>query len=102
MCGRVWHMHRRRPVLALATLALSLLMAAPVAGAATPNYPDPDSLLVNGTFNATPTATDPIPGWSTTGTIRVERFGTRSFPYPAYGRKYRGGARYLSCWGGSG
>ena len=94
-------MDRRRPAIALATLILSLLMAAP-AGAAEPNYPDPDSLLVNGTFNSTPTATVPIKGWTPRGTIRTERFGTRSFPSVAYGRKYRGGARYLSCWGGSG
>jgi uncharacterized protein (DUF1684 family) len=90
-------MDRRRPAIALTTLILSLLMAAP-AGAAEPNYPDPDSLLVNGTFNS---ATQ-LRGWTSTGTIRTERFGTRSFPSVAYGRKYRGGARYLSCWGGSG
>ena len=93
-------MDRRRPAIALATLVLALLVAAP-AGAAD-NYPMPDSLLVNGTFNATPTQAAPIRGWTTKGTIAVERFGTRSFPSPAYGRKYRGGARYLSCWGGSG
>jgi hypothetical protein len=90
-------MNRRRPALVLAALALSLLVAVP-ASAAEPNYPDPDSLLVNGTFNST----IQIRGWTRSGTIRTETFGTRSFPYPAYGRKYRGGARYLSCWGGSG
>lgn len=89
-------MDRRRPAIALATFALSLLLAAP-AGAQN-NYPDPDSLLVNGTFNST----IQIRGWTTAGAIRTETFGTRSFPSAAYGRKYRGGARYLSCWGGSG
>lgn len=93
-------MDRRRPAFALASLALAVLVGAPAAAA--DNYPDPDSLLVNGTFNATPTQNAPIRGWSTKGTIAVERFGTRSFPSKAYGRKYRGGARYLSCWGGSG
>lgn len=93
-------MDRRRPALALVTLALSLLLAAP-AGAEN-NYPDPDSLLVNGTFNSTPTQNAPIRGWAPSGTIRTETFGTRSFPNKAYGRKYRGGARYLSCHGGSG
>jgi hypothetical protein len=73
-----------------------------VPASAADNYPDPDSLLVNGTFNSTPTDAAPIRGWTTSGTIKVERFGTRPFPSPAYGRKYRGGARYLSCWGGSG
>lgn len=93
-------MHRRRPALALAALALSLLVAAPAS--AENNYPDRASLLVNGTFNAAPTDATPIRGWAAKGTIKVEPFGTRSFPNPAYGRKYRGGARYLSCWGGSG
>jgi hypothetical protein len=89
-------MDRRRPTLALAALALSLLVAAPASAAN--NYPDPDSLLVNGTFNSA----IQIRGWTTSGTVRTETFGTRSFPSVAYGRKYRGGARYLSCWGGSG
>jgi hypothetical protein len=93
-------MTRRRPALALVALALAMLVGAPVA--AQDNYPDPDSLLLNGTFNATPTQSAPIRYWTTKGTIAVERFGTRSFPSKAYGRKYRGGARYLSCWGGSG
>jgi hypothetical protein len=37
-----------------------------------------------------------------TGDVHTETFGTRAFPYPAYGRKYHGGARYLSCYGGRG
>jgi hypothetical protein len=94
-------MDRRRPALSIASIALAVIVAAPAAAAN--NYPDPDSLLVNGTFNATPTQEVPIRGWKlTSGKLRVERFGTRSFPNVAYGRKYRGGARYLSCWGGSG
>jgi hypothetical protein len=93
-------MDRRRPALAAATFALSLFVAVPTAAA--DNYPNPDSLLVTGTFNSTPTAAAPVRGWTTSGTIRVETFGTRSFPNQAYSRKYRGGARYLSCWGGSG
>jgi hypothetical protein len=92
-------MHRPRSALTLATIALSWLMAAPAA--AENNYPDPDSLLVNGSFNSTPTGANPIKGWTTKGTIRTERFGTRSFPNVAYSRKYQGGARYLSCHGGS-
>lgn len=93
-------MGRRRTAIALASVALSMVVAAP-AGAAN-NYPDPQSLLVNGTFNSTPTDEVPIRGWTTKGTIAAEGFGTRSFPNRAYSRKYRGGARYLSCWGGSG
>lgn len=93
-------MDRRRTALALVTLGLSLIVAAP-AGAAN-NYPDPDSLLGNGTFNSRPTDEVPIRAWTAKGTIAAETFGTRSFPNKAYGRKYRGGARYLSCWGGSG
>lgn len=93
-------MDRRRTALAFAAFALSLIVAAP-AGAAN-NYPDPESLLVNGTFNSRPTEEVPLRAWTATGTIAAETFGTRSFPSKAYGRKYRGGARYLSCWGGSG
>lgn len=94
-------MDRRRPALGLASLALAVIVAAPAA--AENNYPDPDSLLVNGTFNLAPTKGDPIKGWRlTSGKLRVERFGTRSFPNKAYGKKYQGGERYLSCWGGSG
>ena len=90
-------MDRRRPALSIVSLALAVIVAAP-AGAAN-NYPDPDSLLVNGTFNSA----TPLRGWIlTSGKLRTERFGTRSFPSVAYGKKYRGGTRYLSCWGGSG
>jgi hypothetical protein len=94
-------MDRRRPALSIASMALAVIVAAPVAAAN--NYPDPDSLLENGTFNTAPAKGDPVPHWKlTSGKLRVERFGTRSFPNVAYGKKYRGGARYLSCWGGSG
>jgi hypothetical protein len=93
-------MHRRRPALAFVALALSTLVAAPAA--AENNYPDKNSILVNGWFNAAPTSIASIKGWTTKGTIRTERFGTRSFPSRAYGNKYRGGDRYLSCFGGAG
>jgi hypothetical protein len=60
------------------------------------------NLLVNHGFNASPRAGDPIPGWTAKDDVHTETFGTRSFPYKAYGAKYHGGARYLSCYGGRG
>ena len=86
-------------------LVLSLLVGAVPAVAAdgtAATVPLNRNLLVNGTYNRTPQGGDPIPGWHETGDVHTERFGSRAFPYPAYGRKYNGGARYLSCYGGRG
>lgn len=88
-----------------ACVAFSLLVGAvPVANAedVSATVPLNRNLLSNGTYNRTPRAGDPIPGWHVAGEVHTERFGTRAFPYPAYGRKYKGGARYLSCYGGRG
>lgn len=60
------------------------------------------NLLRDAGFNAAPRSGSPVPGWRVTGDVHTETFGTRSFPYPAYGRKYKGGKRYLSCYGGRG
>jgi hypothetical protein len=59
------------------------------------------NLLQNPGFDAVPTAGS-VPGWEAEGGVRVERFGTRPWPYPAYGRKYGGGSRYLGCAGSPG
>jgi hypothetical protein len=93
--------HRSRRATAL-LLAAVVAAAAPAAATAAARPPLDTNLLKNAGFNATPTSTSSIPGWTVSGTVRTETFGTRSFPYPAYGRKYHGGARYLSCYGGRG
>ena len=94
--------HRRLGTAALLTLTL-LAGAVPVAADGTAaTVPLNQNLVVNGTYDRTPRSGDPIPGWHVTGDVHTERFGTRAFPYPAYGRKYGGGARYLSCFGGRG
>lgn len=38
-----------------------------------------------------------IPGWTPTGAVHVETFGTRTWPSKAYAKKYNGGKRYLAC-----
>ena len=81
-------------------LVLSLLVSAVPAVAAdgtAATVPLNRNLLMNGTYNRTPQGGDPIPGWHETGDVHTERFGSRAFPYPAYGRKYNGGARRLTC-----
>jgi hypothetical protein len=72
--------------------------AAGVSPAATPlNH----NLLVNGDFEI-PMVNDQIPGWTKSGKIRTETFGTRSWPDQAYGTKWGGGLRYLACRADSG
>lgn len=102
--------HRPRAAAAL-LVALLLSTAAPAAiGATDAAQPDVSiaaatplnrNILRNGGFEAT--ATDgSIPGWTVEGDVRVERFGARDWPYPAYGHKYDGGDRYLGCSRSSG
>lgn len=97
-------MIRHRGLVAL--LATTVLAVAPATGAAaesvTAQAPLDKNLLVNAGFNSAPKPGDPVPGWKVTGDVHLETFGTRPFPYPAYGRKYKGGKRYLSCYGGKG
>lgn len=97
-------LHRHRGLTALlATIALAVT---PVTGAQAADgvaeAPLDTNLLANAGFNAKPTEASPVPGWTKTGSLQVETFGTRAFPYPAYSRKYNGGKRYLSCFGGRG
>ncbi|MBX3029188.1 MAG: hypothetical protein KF809_03435 [Chloroflexi bacterium] len=96
--------HRSR---GFSVLAASLLLVAtlPATGSAQP----PDTalnvnLLKNGTFNTKPTdETGPVPRWTNlAGNPTIEKFGTRSWPTKAYGKKYNGGARYITCYGGKG
>lgn len=97
-------MTRHRGLAAL--LATAVLAVAPATGAATvgatAEAPLDTNLLANSGFDSAPKPGSPVPGWGVTGDVHTETFGTRSFPYPAYGRKYKGGKRYLSCYGGRG
>lgn len=97
--------HRSRSI--SACLA-GLLLVASIPGVASAGEPSATpldvNLLKNGTFNAKPTEeTGPVPRWTlTSGALTVEKFGTRPWPYKAYGKKYNGGARYLTCYDGKG
>ena len=101
----------RRPRAALALVVVLVLTAATPAAIHAADAPSDVSiagatpldqnLLRNGGFEAT-SADGSIPDWTVEGGVRVERFGTRPWPYPAYGRKYAGGDRYLGCSGSSG
>ena len=97
-------MIRHRGLAAL--LATAIVAVAPATGAAadgvTAEAPMNTNLLANSGFNSAPKPGSPVPGWTVTGDVHTETFGTRAFPYPAYGRKYNGGKRYLSCYGGRG
>jgi len=91
-------------LLAAAAPAVAIAPATATASATTAAGVTPldTNLLWNASFNRTPTTGQPVPGWTVEGDMHVETFGTRSWPYPAYGRKYNGGARYLACGKGSG
>lgn len=87
-----------RPKAAATLLVALMLSAATPAAAIQAADPTPldTNLLRNSGFETT--ATDgSIPGWTVDGDVHVERFGTRSWPYPAYGKKWKGGKRYLAC-----
>jgi hypothetical protein len=69
---------------------------------ATPsNTPLGRNLLRNASFEAL-TGDTPIPSWSVSGAMHLERFGTRTWPDPAYSKKYNGGNDYLACSRGEG
>jgi hypothetical protein len=90
-------LHRPR---ATATLLVALLLAAAMpaaAGQAADATPLDKNLLRNAGFETVPTDSSPVPRWTVEGDVRVERFGDRSWPYPAYGKKWGGGKRYLAC-----
>ena len=97
-------LHRQKGLIAL--LATLALVIAPATNAQVPegtaDAPLDTNLLTNAGFNARPTEGSPVPGWTKAGSLQVETFGTRAFPYPAYSRKYAGGKRYLACYGGRG
>jgi hypothetical protein len=98
-------LHRHRGLVALlATVVLAVAPAtsAQAADAAAAEAPLDTNLLTNAGFNSAPREGSPVPGWTTTGDVHLETFGTRAFPYKAYGKKYNGGKRYLSCYGGRG
>lgn len=103
-------MRHRPTAIAALLVALSLATALPVAATPTAvgdaivaaTTPLDTNLLQNRGFNMTPTTTSPVPRWTVVGRVHTETFGTRSWPYPAYGAKYHGGARYLACYGGTG
>jgi len=102
--------HRPRATAAL-FVAMLLAAAAPAAGRAadaTPpgttvagSTPLDTNLLRNGGFETVPTDAS-IPGWTVIGDVHVEKFGTRPWPSPAYGKKWDGGKRYLACGSTSG
>ena len=85
--------------LTLAAAAPAAIQAAEVAAPGTTPaaaLPIDTNLLVNGGFEQVATDAS-IPGWTVDGDVHVETFGTRPWPYPAYGKKYNGGKRYLIC-----
>lgn len=103
--------HRPR---ATATLLVALLLSAAAPAAAidasdgttsaatvAATTPLDTNLLRNSGFETVSVGV-PIPGWTVEGDVHVETFGTRAWPYPAYGTKYHGGKRYLACGKDSG
>ncbi len=101
--------HRPRP---LATLLVALLLsvAAPAAAIqaadiqttdATPLTPLNTNLVHNAGFESIRTDGS-LKSWTVEGDVHTETFGTKAWPYPAYGAKYHGGRRYLTCGKGSG
>jgi hypothetical protein len=100
----VTHRHRGLSALVAAALLIATIPTAAVEAAdgVTADAPLDTNLLTNRGFDSAPRSGDPVPGWRVTGDVHTETFGTRAFPYPAYGRKYHGGKRYLSCYGGRG
>ncbi len=96
------HQRGRLTALFAAVVLAASLPPAGVGAVAAPEAPLDTNLLWNAGFNSAPKESSPVPGWAVTGDVHTETFGTRSFPYPAYGRKYHGGSRYLSCYGGRG
>ena len=98
--------HRPR---ATATLLLALLLSAAMPAAAihaadvtqagttaVATTPLDTNLLRNGRFGSVSDG-EPVPWWKVEGDVHVETFGTRAWPYPAYGKKWGGGSRYLTC-----
>jgi hypothetical protein len=99
----VFHLPRASAALLVAML---LTAAAPAAiSAAHATRPDTNpagqtaldtNLLHNGGFETVPTDAT-IPGWTASGDVQVEKFGTRPWPDQAYGTTWGGGKRYLTC-----
>lgn len=98
------HRHKGRAGLLAALLLTAALPAAAMeaAGSASPaavaDTPLGVNLLKNGGFDKGPAGrTADIPGWTRQDDVYLEKFGTRAFPSVAYGKKYKGGANYLTC-----
>ncbi len=102
-------MHRPKAVAALLAAMLLTTAAPAVSLAAGPTGADTvaaatlldTNLLRNRSFETVRTDGS-IAGWTIKGSAHAERFGDRAWPYPAYGKKYNGGKRYLACGSGSG
>ena len=101
--------HRPRP---LATLLVALLLsaAAPAAAIQAADVTTLDTsaltplntnLVHNAGFESVRTDGS-LKSWTVEGSVYPETFGTKAWPYPAYGAKYHGGKRYLTCGRGSG
>ena len=102
--------HRSRVTAALVAAVLLLATAPATSLAADATQPDATvatttpldtNLLRNSGFESV-RADGSLRGWTTVGDVHAETFGTRAWPYPAYGKKYHGGDRYLTCGKGSG
>jgi hypothetical protein len=91
--------HRPRAAAAL-LVAVMLSAAAPAASVAAATPLD-TNLLRNSGFETLRTD-GTIAGWTLKGSAHAEQFGDRAWPYPAYGKKYKGGKRYLACGTGAG
>ncbi len=104
-------MIRRSTSVSALFIAVLLCVAAPAAIQAADRAPTGtqqvdatplnQNLLQNPGFETVGTGTA-IPGWAVVGGVRVETFGTRSWPSPAYAQKWDGGLRYLTCARGTG
>lgn len=89
--------HRPRALTTmLVALVLSAAMPAAAIQAGDPTTPLNTNLLRNGRFG-TVNENEAIPGWKVEGDVHVERFGTDPWPNEAYGKKWGGGSRYLTC-----
>lgn len=99
-------MTHSRMALTAALVALMLTVAAPAAMQAADSAPTATSAVAATPLNTNLLANPgfeqvgvgrAIPGWTVSGNVTVETFGTRNFPSQGYANKWKGGARYLAC-----
>jgi hypothetical protein len=94
-------------LLAGVLLALAVPAAVNAAGPVPASAHHPTStpfdtnLLRNASFESAASGGS-VPGWTASGDVHIERFGTRNWPSVAYSQKYDGGKQYLACGPGSG